>query len=54
VSVQRSDTLGGSFEEEERLTEKEWKRRIHSVLFALSDDRPVGARACYDERRTDI
>ena len=33
---------GGSVEEAKKLTQKEWKRRIHSVLFALADDRPVG------------
>ena len=33
---------GSSFEEEETLTEGEWRRRIQSVLFALSNDRPVG------------
>ena len=33
---------GSSFEEEEKLKEDEWKRRTKSVLFALSDDRPVG------------
>jgi ribosomal protein S18 acetylase RimI-like enzyme len=33
---------GGSFEEAETLAEGEWRRRIRSVLFALSDDRPIG------------
>lgn len=33
---------GSSIEETKKLTGKEWKRRIKSVLFALSDDRPVG------------
>ncbi len=33
---------GSSFEEEDKLAEKEWRRRIKSTLFALSDDRPVG------------
>jgi ribosomal protein S18 acetylase RimI-like enzyme len=33
---------GSSTEETNRLTEKEWRRRIKSVLFALSDDKPVG------------
>jgi len=33
---------GSSFEEAERLPEDEWRRRIQNVLFALSDDRPVG------------
>lgn len=34
--------FGSSFKEEEKLTESEWRRRIQNVLFALSDDRPVG------------
>ncbi|MGD0477568.1 MAG: GNAT family N-acetyltransferase [Nitrososphaerales archaeon] len=33
---------GGSFEEAKTLKEAEWRRRIRSVLFALSDDRPIG------------
>lgn len=33
---------GSSFEEEEALAEGEWRRRTQSVLFALSDDRPIG------------
>lgn len=33
---------GSSFEEEETLKEAEWRRRIRSVLFTLSDDRPIG------------
>jgi ribosomal protein S18 acetylase RimI-like enzyme len=38
---------GSSFEEEERLTAKEWRRRLRSVLFALSDGKPVGMISCY-------
>ena len=34
--------FGSSFEEEETLTEDEWRRRIQNVLFAISDDSPVG------------
>jgi ribosomal protein S18 acetylase RimI-like enzyme len=37
---------GSSFEEEETLAEGEWRRRIQSVLFALSDDRPIGIIVC--------
>jgi ribosomal protein S18 acetylase RimI-like enzyme len=33
---------GSSIEETKKLAEKEWRKRIKSVLFALSDDRPVG------------
>jgi ribosomal protein S18 acetylase RimI-like enzyme len=33
---------GSSFEEEKTLAESEWRRRIQSTLFALSDDRPIG------------
>ena len=33
---------GSSFEETKKLREAEWRRRIRSVLFALSDDRPIG------------
>jgi ribosomal protein S18 acetylase RimI-like enzyme len=33
---------GGSFEESKRYKEEVWRKRIRSVLFALSDDRPVG------------
>jgi ribosomal protein S18 acetylase RimI-like enzyme len=34
--------FGSSFEEEETLTEDEWRRRIQNVLFAMSDGSPVG------------
>lgn len=39
-----SDPLafGSSLEEEERLTEDDWKRRIQNALFALFNERPVG------------
>jgi len=33
---------GGSFEEEDRLAEEEWRRRTQNALFALSDDRLIG------------
>lgn len=33
---------GSSSEEAKRLKEEVWRRRIKNVLFALSDDRPVG------------
>jgi ribosomal protein S18 acetylase RimI-like enzyme len=33
---------GSSFEEAKRHKEELWRERIKSVLFALSDDRPVG------------
>ena len=38
--------FGSSFEEEEALAEGEWRRRIQTVLFALSDNRPVGMIVC--------
>ena len=38
---------GSSFEEERSLAEKEWRRRIRSVTFALCEDRPVGMITCY-------
>jgi len=34
--------FGSSFEEEVTLTEGEWKRRIKNILFAMSNDTPVG------------
>ena len=34
--------FGSSYEEEEHLTESEWRKRMQNVLFALSDDRPIG------------
>lgn len=34
--------FGSSFEEEETFTEGEWRKKIQNVLFALSDDRPIG------------
>ena len=34
--------FGSSFEEEEVLTEDEWKRRIQNVLFAVSEDTLIG------------
>lgn len=34
--------FGGSFEDTKKLTEEEWRRRIRSTLFALSDDEPIG------------
>ncbi|MGA2875015.1 MAG: GNAT family N-acetyltransferase [Nitrososphaerales archaeon] len=34
--------FGTSFEEEEILTEAEWKRRMKNVLFAVSEDMSVG------------
>jgi ribosomal protein S18 acetylase RimI-like enzyme len=41
---------GSSFEEEETLAEDEWRRRVRSVLFALSDGRLIGMIACvFDE-----
>jgi len=34
--------FGSSFEEEKRLTEEEWRRRMQNVLFAMSKERPIG------------
>jgi len=34
--------FGSSFEEEEMLTEDEWRGRIQNTLFAISDDNLVG------------
>ena len=34
--------FGSSFSEAKKLTGDEWRRRIKSVLFALSDGKPVG------------
>jgi RimJ/RimL family protein N-acetyltransferase len=44
----RSDpsAFGSSFEEEVTLTEDDWKRRIRNVLFAVSDDAPIGMVVC--------
>ncbi|MHB2037606.1 MAG: GNAT family N-acetyltransferase [Nitrososphaerales archaeon] len=38
--------FGSSFEEEVTLTEGEWKRRIQNILFATSNDTPVGMIGC--------
>ena len=34
--------FGSSFEEEEKLAEAEWQRRVKNMLFAVSDDKLVG------------
>jgi ribosomal protein S18 acetylase RimI-like enzyme len=34
--------FGSAYEEEENLAEEEWKKRMNSALFALSDDKLVG------------
>ena len=34
--------FGSSYEEEIKLSNAEWKKRIKNVLFALSNDKPVG------------
>ncbi len=34
--------FGSSYEEEKTMPQDEWKRRIKNVLFALSNDKPVG------------
>ena len=34
--------FGSSYEEETRLPEDLWRERINNVIFALSDERPVG------------
>ncbi len=36
------EAFGKTWEEESRLTEKEWKRRLPNVLFAVDDDRIIG------------
>lgn len=34
--------FGSAYSEEKKLKENEWKRRLNSVLFVLSDNKPVG------------
>ncbi len=34
--------FGSSYAEEKNLTEKEWKRRIKTALFALANGKPIG------------
>lgn len=34
--------FGSSYEEEVKLSKEEWKRRVKDVLFALSENKPVG------------
>lgn len=41
---------GSSFEEEENLAETEWRRRIQSTLFALSNDELIGMIVYYFDR----
>lgn len=43
--------FGSSFEEEETLTEDEWKRRIQNALFALVEDDPIGVIVCVFNNR---
>ncbi len=40
----KSDPIAfsSSFEEEKIFSDEEWKRRINNVLFAISNDKPVG------------
>jgi len=42
---------GGSYEEEVKLKEDEWRRRIKSAIFALSDDEPIGMIVLYFDLR---
>ncbi len=45
-----ASAFGSSFEEEQTFTESKWRKRIQNVLFALSDDRPIGMIAyVFDE-----
>ena len=42
--------FGSSFEEEQKFTESRWRKRIKNVLFALTDNRPIGMIAyVFDE-----
>lgn len=34
--------FGSSFEEEQEFSEKEWKKRINNIIFALSNNEPIG------------
>lgn len=34
--------FGSSYEEEKKLSESDWKRRIKNTLFAMDDNKPVG------------
>lgn len=34
--------FGSSYEEEKKLSQSEWKKRIKNTLFALSDNQPIG------------
>jgi ribosomal protein S18 acetylase RimI-like enzyme len=35
------------YDEEKDLAESEWKKRIHGILFAIFNDRPVGMIKCF-------
>ena len=43
--------FGSSVDEEKSLPEEEWRRRIESVLFAMSGDEPVGLISYVFSRR---
>lgn len=38
--------FGSSSQEDEKLTEEQWRKRIQNVTFALSDDKPLGMISC--------
>ena len=37
-----SAAFGSSYEEEKKLSEAEWKKRMKNTLFAMSNDEPIG------------
>lgn len=46
--------FGSAFEEEEKLTEEEWRRRIQGVLFAFFDGQIVGIASVVFQNRVKI
>ena len=42
---------GSSYEEEVKVKEEEWRRRIRSTVFALSGDEPIGMIVAYFDQR---
>ena len=44
--------FGSSYEEEQLLTEKDWRERIHNAIFALDDNIVVGMVVIMDHTHT--
>lgn len=46
--------FGSSYEEEQPYTETQWRERVKNVLFAVSDNKPVGMIVCGRNNRLKI